>query len=89
MRDAMKDLGMLTWLTQLGISVALPLIGFVGLAVWLHTRYQWGLWVVFCGIALGLICAINGFRQSLQAMDRMAKDKPKEGPPPVFYNDHD
>ena len=84
----MKDLGMLVWLTQLGLSVALPLIGFVGLAVWLYTAHEWGIWVVFCGIALGLICAVNGLRQSLKAMEHMAADKPK-GPPPVYFNDHD
>lgn len=85
----MKDLTLLTWLTQLGLSVALPLFGFVGFAVWLYSGHGWGLWVIFCGIALGLICSINGLRYSLKAMERMVKDKPEEGPPPVFYNDHD
>ena len=32
--------------------------------------------------------AINGFRSSLQAMKLMAKDKKKEVPPPVSFNDH-
>ena len=30
----MKDLPLLVWLTQLGLSVAAPLAGFVLLAVW-------------------------------------------------------
>ena len=33
----MKQYQLLIWLTQLGLSVALPLAGFVLLGVWLHT----------------------------------------------------
>ena len=32
----MKDLNLIVWLTQLGMSVAVPLAGFVLLAVWLR-----------------------------------------------------
>ena len=32
----MKDLGLLVWLTQLGLSVAFPLAGFVLLGLWLR-----------------------------------------------------
>ena len=81
----MKNLGLIIWLTQLGISVALPLGGFVWLGVWLHTRFQWGVWA---GIAGVIICAVDGLRTSLKAMNRMAKEK-KEEPPPVSFNDHD
>ena len=54
----MKDISLLVWLTQLGLSVALPLAGFVLLAVWLHNSLQWGVWVIFVGVILGLISAI-------------------------------
>ena len=36
MECAMKDLTLLVWLTQLGLSVALPLAGFILLALWLR-----------------------------------------------------
>ena len=51
----MKDMTMIVWLTQLGLSVALPLCGFVLLAVWLQHSFGWGNWVIFVGSALGLI----------------------------------
>ena len=38
----MKDLTLLTWLTQLGLSVAVPLGGFVWLGVWLRDSLGWG-----------------------------------------------
>lgn len=84
----MKNLQLIIWLTQLGISVALPLGGFVWLGVWLRSRFGWGVWVVIAGVVIGILCAIDGLRTSLKAMDRMAKEK-KEGPPPVSFNDHD
>jgi hypothetical protein len=85
----MKDLSLLVWLTQLGFSVAFPLAGFVLLAVWLHKSCGWGSWVIWVGIILGLVCAIDGLRTSLKAMDRLANHKADPEPPPVAFNDHD
>lgn len=85
----MKDLSLLVWLTQLGLSVALPLAGFVLLAVWLHNRCGWGIWVLWVGIVLGIICAIDGLRISLKAMERLSRKPKEETPPPVSFNDHD
>ena len=84
----MKNIGLLVWLTQLGTSVALPLGGFVWLGVWLRQRFDWGVWVVVAGVVLGIVCAADGLRSSLKAMEQMAKEK-KEEKPPVFFNDHD
>ena len=82
----MKDLSLLVWLTQLGLSVALPLAGFVLLAVWLHSRCGWGIWVLWVGIVLGIICAIDGLRISLKAMERLSRKPKEETPPPVSLN---
>ena len=82
----MKNLTLLTWLTQLGISVAVPLGGFVLLALWLRETFQWGVWVIIVGVLLGLVFAINGLRYSLRLIDRLAKDKKKEHP--ISFNDH-
>ena len=31
----MKELNMLVWITQLGMGVAMPLVGFIWLGIWL------------------------------------------------------
>ena len=78
---------LLTWLTQLGLSTAVPLAGFVLLAVWLRNRYGLGLWVIFVGIGLGLFCAIDGFVRNLKVLDKLSKEEKEE--PPVSFGEHD
>lgn len=85
----MKDLSLLVWLSQLGLSVALPLGGFVWLGIWLHRSCGWGIWTVWVGIALGISSAISGFRGAVKSMEIMVKDRKKQEPPPVSFNDHD
>ena len=84
----MKNLNLLTWLTQLGLSTALPPLGFILFAVWLRNRWGWGIWVLWIGILLGLVFAVNGLRISLKAMENIAGDN-KEQPPQVSFNDHE
>ena len=80
---------MIVWLTQLGLSVAGPLAGFIFLAVWLRERFDLGVWVLIVGIFLGISGAVDGFRVSMKAMEQMSKPKPDETePPPVSFNDH-
>ena len=81
----MKNVSLLVWLTQLGLSVALPLAGFVLLGFWLHSHLGWGVWTVFAGLILGLVCAVQGFRDSLKAMELMAKSKKKEQEPEMGF----
>jgi hypothetical protein len=85
----MKDLSLLVWLTQLGMTTALPLGGFILLAVWLRDRFGWGNWVLWVGIVVGVISAIDGFVTSLKALSRITKDKKDSEPPAVSFNDHD
>ena len=84
----MKDASALVWLTQLGLSVAAPLAGFLLLAVWLRSRFSLGVWIIWVGLFLGINGAVSGLRSSLKTMERMSrpKDTPKE--PPVSFNDH-
>lgn len=85
----MKDLKMIIWLTQLGLSVAVPLACFVMGAVWLRSRFDLGGWIIAVGVVLGVWCAVSGFRQSLNAMEFMGKDKKKEDQkPPIGFNEH-
>lgn len=85
----MKDFSLLVWLTQLGLSVALPFAGFILLALWLQSEFGWGDWTLWAGIILGALCAIDGFRSSIKAMERLSKGKNADEPPPVSFNDHD
>lgn len=84
----MKNLNLLVWFTQLGLGVALPPALFILLALWLRDSCGWGGWVLWAGIVLGVICAFDGLRSGLRAMERMSKDK-KEETPPVSFNEHD
>jgi hypothetical protein len=84
---AVKDLPLFVFLTQLGLSVALPLGGFIFLGIWLRQRFDLGVWVVLAGIFLGIVSAADGLRVSLKAMERMTENKKKD-PPPVSFNDH-
>ena len=84
----MKEYRLLIWMTQLGLSAVLPLAGFVLLGVWLHRQIGWGQWSVWVGLILGLICAVQGFRDSVRAMKRMFRDDKKD-PPPIAFNQHD
>lgn len=84
----MKDLSLLIWLTQLGLSTAAPLAGFTLVAVWLRGTFDLGSWIIWVGLVLGLCSAVSGFRSSLQAMERMTKDKNEPDSPPVFFNEH-
>lgn len=85
----MKDLNLLVWLTQLGFSVAFPLAGCVLLAVWLRRHFSWGAWILWIGVILGVILAIDGFRTALKALERLTRKSKDSQPPPVSFNDHD
>lgn len=84
----MKNLSLLVWLSQLGLSVAVPLAGFILLGVWLHNRFGWGTWVVIVCSVFGFFCAVSGLRTSLKTMEHLAGEKTKEKPP-VSFNEHD
>ena len=84
----MKDLSLLTWLTQLGLTVALPLGAFIWLGVWLKERFSLGSWVLWLGIVLGAVIALNGFRASLRTLMRFSNQEKKD-PPAVGFNEHD
>ncbi len=85
----MKDLSLIVWITQLGLSVALPPAGFILLAKWLQGRFGWGNWVMAVGIILGILCAVDGLIYNLKVLMKLSKDKKKDDVPPVSYNEHD
>ena len=78
----MKELSLIVWLTQLGFSIALPMGGFIWLAVWLRDKYQLGPWIIIAGAVLGIAGAVDGLRYSLKAMELMTRDKKEKKQPP-------
>ena len=78
----------LVWLTQFGMSVAVPPVLSLWGAVWLQRRFALGGWVVAAGFIVGLLAAVGGLRSSLKAIDRQAKSPKKTDPPPVSFNRH-
>ena len=85
----MKDVGLLVWLTQLGLSVAVPPVAFVLLAVWLRDTLGWGPWIVWVGIIFGVVSAVDGVRSSIKVMERLSKNKSEKDAPPAAFNDHE
>ena len=83
----MKDWTLLTWMTQLGLSIAAPLAGFIFLALWLRNQFSLGSWVLWVGILLGLISALDGLRTSLKALTRLTKSESQDKPA-VSFHDH-
>ena len=83
----LKNLQLLVWLTQLGLSVAVPLAGCVWLSTWLRDTFSLGDWVLWVGVVFGAVCALEGFLSSLRVLNRISKEK-KDDPPDVFFNDH-
>ena len=82
MSGYVKALRYVTWLTQLGLTVAVPLVGFILLGVWLRDSRGWGGWTVPVGIVLGLLGAAGGLINSFRTLNRMLKqdeEKPRPG----------
>lgn len=84
----MKEITLLTWLTQLGLSVVLPLAGWIFLALWLRKEFALGDWVLWVGIVVGTVSAVDGLIRTLKALSGLTKsDKAQHSP--VVFNDHD
>lgn len=84
----MKNLKLLVWLTQLGFSVVLPIVGFLWLGLWLRNSCGWGTWSLIVCVLLGIVFAIDGLRYNLRLLNRIAKSESAETTG-VFFNDHE
>lgn len=84
----MKGVRLLVWLTQLGLSTAMPLAGFVLLAVFLRNRFSLGIWVIILGCVLGLVTAVRGLTDSMKIMEKIGEEGEKK-PDTVSFNDHE
>ena len=83
----MKDFSFLkdlVWITELGLSVASPLVVFIVGAVWLRDAFSLPAWVIAIGAVLGALGAVGGLATNLK---RMAKSGKKEDEKTQF-NEH-
>lgn len=89
MKDMYQAARHLVWLTQFGLSIAVPLVVSILAAVWLQKTFSLGSWVIVVGVLVGVFGAVSGLVTSLRAMDRQAgerEDRSKK--PPVYFNRH-
>lgn len=86
MKDLAQLLNGLVWFTQLGISLVVPLLLFVGGGAWLVNALGAPMWVMFPAFVLGLGTAGATARRFYLAECRKAeKYRPDK---PVGFNDH-
>ncbi len=86
MRKGFAFLKNIVWLTQLGLSVAAPILLCVLGAVWLRNRLDWGAWVIVLGVLLGVGAAFAALWRTLRELDRQAKED--DADPGVGFNEH-
>lgn len=76
-----KLLQNLTYLTQVGLTIAIPLILCIFGASWLQQKFDLGGWVVLVGIILGIGGAVSSLAEFIKMGNRQAKknEKPRNG----------
>lgn len=83
----MKDLSLLTWLTQLGLTVAVPPAALILLAVWLRNQFDWGKWIIWVAVVMSIYCAVSGFISSVRMLSRIAGEKEQDAS--ASFNEHE
>ena len=83
MKEKFTFLTALSWLVQVGVSVAFPLVLFILMAVFLHNRFGIGNWIIAAGVGLGVLGAAGGLYGSLRSLHRLGKN---EKEPPEGFN---
>ncbi len=85
----MKEFTLLAWMTQLAMSVVLPLVCFPLAGLWLQERFALGKWVFWVALVLGIYLAFDGLRSSLKTLERLSKSKKEDEPTAVSFSEHD
>ena len=82
-----RNLQLLLWVTQLGLTLTLPPIVLTAGAVWLRERFALGGWVVLLGVVAGLGAAVSGARDFFRFAQR--DEGEHGGDDPVAFNSHE
>lgn len=80
--DALEHL---SWLTQLGLSMLLPLVVFLWCSWYVCENWHAPYWVYLVAIALGLGSGVQTFRHFSRRLVRKAE---KERPQTIGFNRH-
>ena len=84
----MRVLSLILWVTQFGLSVLFPLVVFLCLGFWLHTRFGLGLWIiVICGI-IGFMTSISTAKSCIRSLLKARDEAGSQEKPPISFNDH-
>lgn len=84
----MKFFKDLIWITQLGLSIVVPLFLFTQGSVWLRNRFDLGVWIVILGLVLGLYSAFSAARVFARIYLPKEKDEKKDVSP-ISFHEHD
>lgn len=71
----------IAYLTQVGLTIAIPLVLCIFGASWLQEKFNLGGWVVMVGIILGIGGAISSLAEFIRYANRQASKnkKPRNG----------
>lgn len=72
-------------LTQLGLTLVLPMVVFPLLAHWLQSKHGWGGWVMPAAFLLGFLTMATGFYQFYRQHSKRKGDDQ----PPSSFNRHE
>ncbi|WP_294542887.1 AtpZ/AtpI family protein [uncultured Gemmiger sp.] len=86
MKDLAQLLNGLVWFTQLGISLVVPLLLFVGGGAWLVNALGAPMWVMFPAFVLGL--GTSGATARRFYLTERRKAEKRQPDKPVGFNDH-
>lgn len=84
----MKTLNLLLWVGQFGFSVIFPTLFFLMCAVWMQSRFGFGMWILIVMGILGLLTSISTARSCLRALCKAAQEVGSQETPPISFNDH-
>lgn len=68
--EMLEALRGLSYLTQVGLSVATPIVLCLLAARWLQSRFEWGGWVLFVGLLIGLTSGLMSLWKFLRLVER-------------------
>lgn len=69
----------LALVAQLGFSIAVPMVVFIGGGAWLDEQFRTAPWLLFLGIFLGLLSAGAALYQLAKVPTRRPASRPKPG----------
>ncbi len=75
----------ITLLTQVGLTVATPLVICIWGASWLKDKFNLGEWVVLIGIVLGIGSSVSGLAEFIRYQSKKADSETKN---PTGFNKH-